>query len=85
MKAVGGQRFPAAAWAAASAAGSNVNGLAPSSAPGVTFFRSNGCSGCVTRIRSRTGADVVWSSASSNSASGTAGGRGCPVRSSAPV
>ncbi|COX69087.1 Uncharacterised protein [Mycobacterium tuberculosis] len=51
----------------------------------MTFFRSNGCSGCVTRIRSRTGADVVWSSASSNSASGTAGGRGCPVRSSAPV
>ncbi|SIN59143.1 Uncharacterised protein [Mycobacteroides abscessus subsp. abscessus] len=78
-------RAPAAARAAISAVLSKVNGCPGITLPGVTLRISNGCNGCVMWIRSRTGCDVVMSNVSSNSASGTAGGRACPEYSLAPV
>ena len=71
-----GCRSPAAARAATSAVGSKVNGWPGTRSPGLTLRMSNGCNGCSISTRSRTGADAVWSSVSSSSASGTDGGCG---------
>ena len=65
---------------------SKVKGLpgTPSS-PGMTLRISKGCNGWCTMMCLPTGASVVRSRASSSSARGTAGGRGWPEYSLAPV
>ncbi len=76
---------PVAARAARSTVGSKLNGKSGTSLPGTTLRMSNGCNGCSMTTWARTLVGVVMSRASSNSASGTAGGRGCPEYSLAPV
>ena len=78
-------RSPAAALAAASAVGSKVNGCSDTSSPGMTLRYRTAATDVRRRCARAPSSIVVASRASSSSASGTAGGRGWPMYSSAPV